>query len=140
MQASSAVVEMVLWSRDLTAKIGCDLPIAVKRGYHMHYAVTNGAKLNQPVLDEEAGFLIPPRLRGVRLTTGVELGYRDTARTPVQLEADEALARGIFPLSARADPAPWRGCRPCTPACCRSLGQRRSTTTSGSHSDTPTMV
>lgn len=114
-QAGSAVVAMGPWAGDLTAKLGYDLPLAVKRGYHMHYAAMNGAKLNQPVLDAEAGFLITPMLRGIRLTTGVELGYRDTAKTPLQLEAVEPLARGIFPLGARLDSEPWLGCRPCTP-------------------------
>ena len=114
-QASSVVVAMGPWSGDLTAKLGYDLPLAVKRGYHMHYAAMNGAKLNRPVLDAEAGFLITPMLRGIRLTTGVELGYRDTAKTPVQLEAVEPLARGIFPLGARVDAEPWLGCRPYMP-------------------------
>ncbi|WP_321939541.1 MULTISPECIES: FAD-dependent oxidoreductase [unclassified Paraburkholderia] len=113
--AKSAVIAMGPWSGDLTAQLGYTLPLAVKRGYHMHYAVANGAKLNQPVLDAEAGFLITPMLRGTRLTTGVELGLRDSPKTPVQLEAVEPLARGIFPLGARLDADPWLGRRPCTP-------------------------
>jgi D-amino-acid dehydrogenase len=113
--ARSAVIAMGPWSGDVTARLGYDLPLAVKRGYHMHYTATGGAKLNQPVLDADAGFLITPMLRGIRLTTGVELGFRDTAKTPVQLEAVEPLARGIFPLGARLDAEPWLGNRPCTP-------------------------
>ncbi|MCP3728165.1 FAD-binding oxidoreductase [Paraburkholderia sp. CNPSo 3272] len=113
--AKSAVIAMGPWSGDLTARLGYELPLAVKRGYHMHYALTNGAKLNQPVLDAEAGFLITPMVRGTRLTTGVELGFRDSPKTPVQLEAAEPLARDIFPLGARLDAEPWLGRRPCTP-------------------------
>ncbi|WP_028233126.1 NAD(P)/FAD-dependent oxidoreductase [Paraburkholderia mimosarum] len=113
--AKSAVIAMGPWSGDLTVRLGYDLPLAVKRGYHMHYAATNGAKLNQPVLDAEAGFLITPMVRGIRLTTGVELGFRDSPKTPVQLEAVEPLARGIFPLGERLDAEPWLGRRPCTP-------------------------
>ena len=114
-EAKSAVVAMGPWSGDIAGKFGYDLPLAVKRGYHMHYAPANGAKLNQPVLDAEVGYLITPMVRGIRLTTGVELGYRDAAKTPVQLEAVEPLARDIFPLGARVDAEPWLGCRPCTP-------------------------
>ena len=114
-EAKSAVVAMGPWSGDIAGKFGYDLPLAVKRGYHMHYAPANGAKLNQPVLDAEVGYLITPMVRGIRLTTGVELGYRDAAKTPVQLEAVEPLARNIFPLGARVDAEPWLGCRPCTP-------------------------
>jgi D-amino-acid dehydrogenase len=114
-QAQTAVIAMGPWSGDLTARLGYDLPLAVKRGYHMHYAAMDGATLNQPVLDAEAGFLITPMVRGIRLTTGVELGLRDAPKTPVQLEAVEPLARGIFPLGARLDAEPWLGRRPCTP-------------------------
>ncbi|MGN6317728.1 NAD(P)/FAD-dependent oxidoreductase [Trinickia sp.] len=114
-EAKSAVIAMGPWSGDIAGKFGYDLPLAVKRGYHMHYAPANGAKLNQPVLDVEAGYLITPMVRGIRLTTGVELGYRDAAKTPVQLDAVEPLAREIFPLGARVDAEPWLGGRPCTP-------------------------
>jgi D-amino-acid dehydrogenase len=114
-QAQTAVIAMGPWSGDLTARLGYDLPLAVKRGYHMHYAALNGATLNQPVLDAEVGFLITPMVRGIRLTTGVELGLRDAPKTPVQLEAVEPFARGIFPLGARLDAEPWLGRRPCTP-------------------------
>jgi D-amino-acid dehydrogenase len=67
------------------------------------------------VLDVEIGYLITPMARGIRLTTGAELGHRDTAATPVQLNAIEPIARATFPLGARLDPQPWLGRRPCTP-------------------------
>ncbi len=114
-EARSVVVAMGPWSDTITARLGYRLPLAVKRGYHMHYAAEPGARLNQPVLDVESGFLIAPMVRGIRLTTGVELGLRDTAATPVQLEAVEPIARQLFPLASRLDATPWLGRRPCTP-------------------------
>ena len=114
-EAKSAVVALGPWSSEIAGKFGYELPLAVKRGYHMHYAAQNGAKLNQPLLDAEVGYLITPMARGIRLTTGAELGHRDTHKTPVQLDAVEPLARDIFPLGARLDDEPWLGCRPCTP-------------------------
>jgi len=113
--ADSAVIALGPWSNDATRRLGYTLPLAVKRGYHMHYAARDGARLSQPVLDAEAGYLITPMVRGIRLTTGVELGYRDAPKTPVQLEAVEPLARGVFPLGERVDAEPWLGSRPCTP-------------------------
>jgi D-amino-acid dehydrogenase len=114
-EAKAIVVAMGPWSGDVAGKLGYRLPLAVKRGYHMHYAAPQGVRLNQPVLDPEVGFMITPMVRGIRLTTGAELGLRDSARTPVQLTAVEPLARDIFPLGARLDHEPWMGCRPCTP-------------------------
>jgi D-amino-acid dehydrogenase len=114
-EADHAVIALGPWSGDLAARFGYALPLAAKRGYHMHYAARDGARLNQPVLDAEAGYLITPMVRGIRLTTGVELGLRDTGKTPVQLDAVEPLARALFPLGARVDAQPWLGSRPCTP-------------------------
>jgi D-amino-acid dehydrogenase len=113
--AKQAVLALGPWSGDLTSKLGYRLPLEVKRGYHMHYASKSGATLNQPVLDAEIGYVLTPMARGIRLTTGVELGYRDTPKTPVQLDAVEPFARETFPLGERLDAEPWLGRRPCTP-------------------------
>ncbi|WP_423380230.1 NAD(P)/FAD-dependent oxidoreductase [Burkholderia sp. LMG 32019] len=113
--ARAAVVALGPWSDLPCERLGYTLPLAVKRGYHMHYAPQPGARLNRPVLDADSGFLITPMTRGIRLTTGVELGYRDTPPTPTQLAAVEPVARALFPLGARVDGAPWLGRRPCTP-------------------------
>jgi D-amino-acid dehydrogenase len=113
--ANQAVVALGPWSSDLTAKLGYTLPLEVKRGYHMHYVAKAGPALNQPVLDSEVGYVVSPMVRGIRLTTGVELGLRDSPKTPVQLEAIEPIARETFPLGERVDAEPWLGRRPCTP-------------------------
>lgn len=114
-EAKSVVVAMGPWSDRVTSKLGYRVPLAVKRGYHMHYAPEDGAQLHHPVLDAESGFMLAPMARGIRLTTGVELALRDSKKTPVQLTAVEPSARKLFPLGDRLDDEPWMGCRPCTP-------------------------
>jgi D-amino-acid dehydrogenase len=113
-EASSVVVAMGPWSEQVTSQLGYRLPLAVKRGYHMHYEAQPEARLNHPVLDIEHGYLIAPMSRGIRLTTGAELAHRDAPRTPTQLNAVEPIARTLFPLAARIDGEPWMGARPCT--------------------------
>ncbi|KVN02078.1 NAD(P)/FAD-dependent oxidoreductase [Burkholderia stagnalis] len=115
LDAHAAVVALGPWSDLLCERLGYRLPLAVKRGYHMHYAAQPGARLNRPVLDADSGFLVAPMTRGIRLTTGAELGLRDTPATPAQLAAVEPVARRLFPLGARVDGVPWLGRRPCTP-------------------------
>ncbi|RQQ09224.1 FAD-binding oxidoreductase [Burkholderia stagnalis] len=115
LDAHAAVVALGPWSDLLCERLGYRLPLAVKRGYHMHYAAQPGARLNRPVLDADGGFLVAPMTRGIRLTTGAELGLRDTPATPAQLAAVEPVARRLFPLGARVDGVPWLGRRPCTP-------------------------
>jgi D-amino-acid dehydrogenase len=113
--ASDAVVALGPWSDGVTRSLGYALPLAVKRGYHMHYRTADGATLNRPVVDSERGYCLTPMARGIRLTTGVEFARRDAMRTPVQLGRAEPIARALFPLAGRVDDQPWMGARPCTP-------------------------
>jgi D-amino-acid dehydrogenase len=117
--AINAAAEVVLclgpWADVVTKGLGYRFPLAVKRGYHMHYRPLGNAVLNHPVLDHERGYFLAPMLKGVRLTTGAEFAARDAARTPVQLARAEPIAKGFFPLGERLDAEPWLGARPCTP-------------------------
>jgi D-amino-acid dehydrogenase len=115
LSASAAVIALGPWADVLTRALGYDLPLAVKRGYHMHYRAAGDAKLNTPMLDTERGYFLAPMRRGIRLTTGAEFALRDAIRTPVQLGRAEPIARDLFPLAERLDTEAWMGARPCTP-------------------------
>ena len=113
--AKDAVVALGPWTDGVTRRLGYDLPLAVKRGYHMHYRSAGNAVLNHPILDTERGYFLAPMRRGIRLTTGAEFAMRDGMKTPVQLNRAEPIARELFPLAERIDADPWMGARPCTP-------------------------
>jgi D-amino-acid dehydrogenase len=113
--ATSAVIALGPWADIVLGPLGYRLPLAVKRGYHMHYRPAGEAKLNHPMLDTERGYFLAPMRKGIRLTTGAEFAQRDAMRTPVQLGRAEPIARELFPLAERLDPEPWMGARPCTP-------------------------
>lgn len=113
--ADSAVIALGPWADVATRALGYDLPLAVKRGYHMHYRAAGTATLNLPTLDVERGYFLAPMSRGIRLTTGAEFALRDAIKTPVQLGRAEPVARDLFPLAERLDTEPWMGARPCTP-------------------------
>jgi D-amino-acid dehydrogenase len=115
LQVAAAVIALGPWADVVTRALGYDLPLAVKRGYHMHYRAAGQARLNHPVLDTERGYMLAPMQRGIRLTTGAEFARRDAIRTPVQLGRAEPIARELFPLAERLDNEPWMGARPCTP-------------------------
>jgi D-amino-acid dehydrogenase len=115
LEAAAAVVALGPWADVVTRALGYDLPLAVKRGYHMHYRAAGKATLNHPILDTERGYMLAPMQRGIRLTTGAEFALRDAIRTPVQLGRAEPVARELFPLAERLDTEPWMGARPCTP-------------------------
>lgn len=114
-KARDVVIALGPWADVLTRKLGYRLPLAVKRGYHMHYKPLGNAVLNHPVLDTERGYFLAPMLQGVRLTTGAEFADSHAPQTPVQLQRAEPIAKTLFPLGERLDPQPWLGRRPCTP-------------------------
>jgi len=113
--APEVVVALGPWSDDVFLPLGYDIPLAVKRGYHMHYRARGNATLSHPLHDGNGGYMLVPMSKGIRLTTGVEFADRDAPPSPIQLNRDELLARGLFPLGERLEPAPWMGRRPCFP-------------------------
>ena len=115
-EAKEVVVALGPWADYVTRKLGYHFPLAVKRGYHMHYGTNGDTQLNNWVLDAEKGYFLAPMARGIRLTTGAEFARRDAPKTPVQLTRAERVAREFFPaLGERRDAEPWMGNRPCTP-------------------------
>ncbi len=123
LEAGAAVIALGPWADVLTHALGYDLPLAVKRGYHMHYRAAGEARLHHPLLDAERGYFLAPVRRGIRLTTGAEFALRDAIRTPVQLGRAEPIARDLFPLAERLDTEAWMGARPCTPDMLPVLGK-----------------
>jgi D-amino-acid dehydrogenase len=115
LRAVEAVVALGPWSPDILAPLGYRVPMMSKRGYHMHYALRDGAVLNHPIHLPGSGYLLLPMREGVRLTTGVELADRDAPPSPVQLDRAEKEARKLFPLGERLNDQAWLGTRPCMP-------------------------
>lgn len=115
LRARAAVVALGPWSDALCRRLGYAVPMGHKRGYHRHYTGAGAAVLQRPVLDAERGYVLAPMARGVRLTTGAELGAVDTPPTPVQLQRLEPIARDLVALGDALEPQPWMGARPCMP-------------------------
>jgi D-amino-acid dehydrogenase len=113
--AREAVVALGPWSDLVFRPLGYSIPLAVKRGYHLHLAPRGNAVLRHPVLDTDLGYLLAPMNRGIRLTTGVEFARRDAPPTPVQLRQALPRAHQLFPLGEAVDAKPWVGARPCLP-------------------------
>lgn len=113
--ARDVVVAMGPWSDQVFAPLGYSIPLAVKRGYHLHVKADGNAVLHHPVLDADNGFLLAPMNRGIRITTGAEFARRDAPPTPVQLERALPRAHALFPLGEPVEARPWMGSRPCLP-------------------------
>lgn len=114
-RTAEAVLALGPWSREFYERLGYRFPLGFKRGYHMHYEVAPDVAPRHPICDAQAGFVLAPMDRGVRLTTGIELADRDAPSDPWQLNHAEQAARRLMPLGVRLDAQPWRGARPCLP-------------------------
>jgi D-amino-acid dehydrogenase len=113
--ARETVVALGPWSDLVFRPLGYSIPLAVKRGYHLHLAPRGNAVLHHPLLDSDLGYLLAPMNRGIRLTTGVEFARRDAPPTPIQVQQALPRARALFPLGDPVDAKPWMGARPCLP-------------------------
>lgn len=114
-QAQNAVVALGPQSTEVIARLGYHIPLGIKRGYHMHYAANPDAPLQHSIIDAQAGYVLAPMARGIRLTTGVEFAAPDAPVNEIQLRRCEAIARTLYPLGERLDAEPWLGRRPCLP-------------------------
>jgi D-amino-acid dehydrogenase len=108
-----AVVALGPWATDLLKPMDIDLPLEVKRGYHLHFRPRGNAGLTRPVVDAELGYCVAPMEQGLRLTTGAEFAPRDAPPTPVQFDRLLPQARALFPLGEKVEAEPWMGSRPC---------------------------
>ena len=84
-EAREVVVALGPWSDDVFRPLGYQIPLAVKRGYHMHYGVKGKSTLGHSLRDADGGFTLAPMRKGVRLTTGVKFADRDAPPAPASL-------------------------------------------------------
>jgi D-amino-acid dehydrogenase len=112
--AHHVVVALGPWSADLLRPLGYRVPLATERGYHQEFKPSPSRKLLRPIHDAETGFLMTPMENGIRVTSGVELTYRDAPSSFTQLEQSVAAARGVVEFGD-AVAEPWRGSRPTLP-------------------------
>jgi D-amino-acid dehydrogenase len=109
------VVALGPWSCEFLAPQGWRMPMAFERGYHMHYAFTEGKQLQRPVYDTAGGYVVSPMRQGLRLTTGVQLTARDAPANDVQLRLCETAARQALTFGLAVDSKAWLGNRPTMP-------------------------
>jgi len=121
--AEQVVLALGPWAREATRRLGYRLPLFVKRGYHREYQTPPEAMLNRPLLDADAGFLLAPMRRGIRITTGAEFARIDAPKNETQINGAEAMARDMLSLGDRLDREPWMGARPATPDMKPIIGQ-----------------
>jgi D-amino-acid dehydrogenase len=62
-RARDVVIALGPWSDIVLRPLGYHIPLAVKRGYHVHFRPQADAVLHHPVVDVDGGFLLAPMTR-----------------------------------------------------------------------------
>lgn len=122
-QARHAVIALGAHAPVLTRKFGLKVPMGLKRGYHLHFAQDPDAPLTTTFADEHYGYVLTPKVAGIRLTTGAEFARVDAAATPRQLEQVIPIAKKLHPLGPQLEQTPWMGIRPCMPDMLPVIGE-----------------
>lgn len=122
-ESEHVVVSLGWESLDVLAPFGLkNIPLAVKRGYHMHYQPTTDGALTHSVCDTIGGFVLAPMEKGIRLTTGIEFASPTAPANEIQLKRAEKIAKHYFNLGERVESEIWLGHRPCLPDMCPIIG------------------
>lgn len=110
--ADAVVLSAGAWSAEIASWLGYRIPMAWERGYHMHLKPGDAPALHRPIHDIEAGFVMAPMKRGLRVTSGVELTDRDARPNFSQINHAVAMARQAYDMKDQLDQTPWMGRRP----------------------------
>jgi len=115
METAKLVICLGAWTPQLIKSLGYRNVMAIERGYHTVYAPQPGKVLSRPIFDVDSSYVMNPMSAGLRITTGTNLTYRETAPTSAQIDMVVPRAREAFPLGDCQLETPWMGRRPSTP-------------------------
>jgi len=109
------VVCMGAWTPELIGPLGYSNPLAIERGYHTILATADDASLSRPIFDVDGSYVMSSMDMGLRVTTGSNLVYRETAPDPRQIAQIMPRVREAFPVGKTLLDEPWMGRRPTVP-------------------------
>lgn len=111
-EADAVVIAAGPWSAEIAGRLGYRIPMAWERGYHLHLQPGPGPALRRACHDVESGYVMTPQRQGVRVTSGVELTFRDAPKNDGQVRRSAAIARDAAGLGEVIEDEPWMGRRP----------------------------
>lgn len=112
--AQRMVIAAGAWSAGLIAPLGYRIPLCAERGYHAHFKLRPGERLNRPIFDSDASYAAAPIEDGVRVLTGIEIARSDDPPDFHQLRAVLGKAHARLSLVDTATSPEWFGSRPST--------------------------
>ncbi len=100
------------WSKDFLSNLGYKIPLAWERGYHHQFSTKKDIDINPAIHDVDGGFVFSCNKNKVRITSGVELNFREAASNDEQINDVVKKLKTILPLKNKLTKTPWLGSRP----------------------------
>ena len=100
------------WSKDFLSKLGYKIPLAWERGYHHHFSTKKDINLSPAIHDVDGGFVYSCNKNEIRVTSGVELNFREAVSNEKQINDVVQKLTTILPLKNKLTKSPWLGSRP----------------------------
>ena len=109
----AVVVAAGAWSNRLLAPLGCGLPLASQRGYHVQFR--GAAPVSRTVVLADRKVFVTPMEEGLRVGGTVEIAGLAAPPNPERAAVLMRIARATFPTLDPVGAATWMGHRPCMP-------------------------
>ena len=100
------------WSKDFLSNLGYKIPLAWERGYHHHFSTKKDIDLSPAIHDVDGGFVYSCNKNEIRVTSGVELNFREVVSNEEQINEVVQKLKIILPLKNKLTKTPWLGSRP----------------------------
>jgi D-amino-acid dehydrogenase len=112
LKTKNIVVAAGGWSAEIAGWLGYKIPLFWERGYHLHLTPSKSPQLNRAINDMDRGFSMAPMTQGVRITSGVEITWRDAPPNYKQIRSSVSSAREVYKMGDEVENTPWMGRRP----------------------------
>jgi D-amino-acid dehydrogenase len=120
-EADRLVLATGVWSNELLGQLGCRVPLAAKRGYHVMYARPT-VELNHPVMSVSRHVVLTPMRHGLRVAGTAEFAAVDAPPDYARAAALVKSARHFLPELGGEGHSQWMGQRPMMPDSMPVLG------------------
>jgi len=121
-QVGKIVLAAGIWSRQLLANFGFNLPLEAERGYHLLLR-DPGIELNNSIMDADGKYVASSMDAGIRIAGTAEFSGLDTAPNYARARRFAKQARQLFPRINCDQPEEWMGARPSFPDSLPCLGE-----------------
>lgn len=117
-----AVVTAGIWSKQLMAKLGLQVPLETERGYHVMYKSPSEMPRN-PMMMTIGKFAATPMAEGLRCAGTVELGGIKLGPSKAPIRLIRRRVSEVFPNLTYESSEEWMGFRPSTPDSLPLIGE-----------------